>query len=641
MRKRTLILALLMAVVVNIFPAWSALILHSSRMDYAHVSIAFLFPFLVLLFLNQFLRGRGVSLTSRELIIICSVGLVAATMQGEWLSGYLLGTISSPYYFATPENRWAELLHPYIPPWSVVTDREAIRTFHESLPPEQSIPWGAWIQPLFWWMTLVVAMLVAGLALTTIFRRQWAENEKLSFPVAAGLLELTGTDDGQSSLSTLFKSRLFWIGFGFTFGMIAWNIIGWSITGWPEIPLLRNRNLRIGRGFQPIMFVVHPMTIAFGYFTKSEVLFSIWFFHLVAILQAGIFNRLGYDIGGADPWGSFHTAIGWQSFGGMIVLVGWGVWIARHHLRDVYRQAVFKERVIEDKDELMSYRTAFWLFVGCSVYAFLFLNRAGLGWGPSIVFWFGTAILYLGLARIIVESGLVFIRGPITAQAFTWHMLGPAVISPEGAIAIGLTQTFFCDAKTLGITLLAHVPRLGESLQTKVRRQLGPLVIGGCALGACAVILFTLYESYRGVGAYNFGVISFRGVGGSAAESYQMIAKRLTQTFATDWKRVSFLGIGGAITGAMIGLRYWIPTFSIHPIGFAIGASLIMRSSASSIFIVWLVKSIILKLGSLQRYRQYAPLFLGMMVGHTFGIGLGVLVDALLFPGEGHKLNRW
>ena len=640
MRLRTILLGLLMAVTVNIFPAWSSLILHSSRMDYAHVSVAFLVPFLALVFITQILVRRGIGLSSSEMIALCCVGLVAATMQGEWLSGYLLGTISSPHYFATPENRWAELLLPHMPNWAILTDQDAIRYFHESIPPDQPIPWGAWAQPVFWWMTLVAALLIGSLSLTTIFRRQWAENEKLAFPVAAGLIELTGEDD-RSALNQLFKSRLFWIGFGITFGMIAWNTIGWSVTGWPEIPLLRNRNLRIGRGFQPIMFVVHPMTIAFGYFTKSEVLFSIWFFHVLAILQAGLFNRIGYEIGGADPWGSFHTAIGWQSFGGMIVFVGWGVWVGRHHLRDVFRQAVFREKRVDDSNELMSYRTAFWLFVGCSVYAFLFLHQAGLGLLPSSIFWFGTAVLYLGLARIIVESGLVFIRGPIIAQAFTWHTLGPAVISPEGAIAIGLTQTFFCDAKTLGITALAHVPRLGQTLTAQARRTLGPLVIGGCILGAMAVMWFTLYEAYRGVGAYNFGVISFRGAGGSAAESYQVIAKRLTQTFGTDWKRVSFLGIGGVLTAGMIGLRYWIPGFSIHPIGFAVGASLIMRSSASSIFLVWAIKSIILKLGSLTQYRQYAPLFLGMMAGHTFGIGLGLLVDAILFPGEGHKLNRW
>jgi hypothetical protein len=641
LRKRTLFLSLLMAVAVNILPAWSSLILHSSRMDYAHVSIAFLVPFFLLLFVNQIIGKRSVALSSSELIIICCVGLVAATMQGEWVSGYLLGTISSPYYFATPENRWEELLLPHIPPWSILTDQTAIRTFHESIPPEKSIPWMAWVQPVGWWMSLVVAMLIAGLSLTTIFRRQWAENEKLAYPVAAGLLELTGAEEGESSLRNLFRSNLFWVGFGITFGLLAWNMVGWSITGWPMIPLLRNRGLSLGRGFPSMMFVIHPMTIAFGYFTKSEVLFSIWFFHLLAVVQAGIFNRVGYDIGGADPWGSFHTAIGWQSFGGMIVFVAWGIWIARHHLRDVYRQAVFKENLVDDSNELMSYRAAFWLFIGCSVYAVLFLHQAGLDWGPLIAFWFATAVLYLGLARIIVESGLVFIRGPITAQAFTWHLLGPAVISPKGAIAIGLTQTFFCDAKTLGITLLAHVPRFGQSLNPRIRRQLGPLVIGGCLVGAGAVMLFTLVESYHGVGAYNFGVSSFRGEGGSAAESWQVIAKRLQQTFATDWKRVTFLGVGGVVTTAMVALRYWVPSLSIHPIGFAVGASLIMRSSASSIFIVWMVKLIILKLGSLARYRQYAPLFLGMMVGHAFGIGLGVLIDGLFFPGEGHPLNRW
>ncbi len=105
MKSRTVILSLLMAIAVNILPPWSRLILHSSRMDYAHVSIAFLVPFFALLFVNQLLHKRNSGLPSSELIIICCVGLVSATMQGEWLSGYLLGTISSPYYFTTPENR--------------------------------------------------------------------------------------------------------------------------------------------------------------------------------------------------------------------------------------------------------------------------------------------------------------------------------------------------------------------------------------------------------------------------------------------------------------------------------------------------------------------------------------------------------
>ena len=43
----------------------------------------------------------------------------------------------------------------------------------------------------------------------------------------------------------------------------------------------------------------------------------------------------------------------------------------------------------------------------------------------------------------------------------------------------------------------------------------------------------------------------------------------------------------------------------------------------------------------LELYRKIAPLFLGMLAGQIAGIALGVVVDALFFPGNGHKLNRW
>ncbi len=162
-----------------------------------------------------------------------------------------------------------------------------------------------------------------------------------------------------------------------------------------------------------------------------------------------------------------------------------------------------------------------------------------------------------------------------------------------------------------------------------------------CAAGAVAVILFILYQAYRGSGAYNFGAVSFRDVGGSAYGSYKVVVDHMQRNFATDWQRVGFLGAGGFVTAGMIALRYLSPRFSIHPIGFAIGAALILRSSASSIFIVWMLKSVILKMGSLSLYRQAAPLFLGIMVGHMAGIGLGVVVDAVWFPGNGHPLNRW
>ena len=82
-------------------------------------------------------------------------------------------------------------------------------------------------------------------------------------------------------------------------------------------PIRMPRNLWIAEGFPPIIFNVHPMTIAFGYFTKSEVLLSIWVFNLLAILQVGLFNRLGVEMGSPDIYCGFHPATAWQGFGGL------------------------------------------------------------------------------------------------------------------------------------------------------------------------------------------------------------------------------------------------------------------------------------------------------------------------------------
>ncbi|OGG48996.1 MAG: hypothetical protein A3F84_14260 [Candidatus Handelsmanbacteria bacterium RIFCSPLOWO2_12_FULL_64_10] len=642
MTRRAFLLGLAMAAWVNLWPAYASLIAHSSRADYAQLSEAFLVPFLCLLGLNLFLDRLGRGLSSSELLAVSCMGMVAALMQGEWLSGYFLGIITASTYFATPENRWEELLFPHIPDWGIVADRRATVGFYESLPKGAPIPWQPWAAPLLWWGGFLGAVLLAGFCLSVILRKQWMEHERLAFPIATALLELTGVSGSGQAFSTLVRSRLFQVGFWVVLGSIAWNIVGWFVTAFPLLPVLSRRTISIGRGFPALWFKVHPMTIAFGYFTKSEVLLSIWVFHLLAILQVGLLDRIGLDIGPSDPWCSFNPAVGWQSFGSLIVFVCWSLWIARAHLKEVFEKAFTGKGGVDDSGELIPYRAAVFLLLGCALYLIFWLRQAGMAWGPLLAFWFGTLVLYLGLARIIVESGLVYLRGPITAQAFTWHLFGISGMGPASATALALTYTFFCDAKTFGMTMLAHIPRLGVAMHPRRRRMLVPAVLLAALVGAAAVTGFTLYYGYCVMGSYNFGVVSFNGSNNGAIGIWRLSASRIQQgTFGTDWNRVAFLGIGGAFTGLLSYLRYRFPGFPVHPIGFAISASEILRSSTASIFIVWLVKTLLLKFGGLERYRKTAPLFLGMAIGYVAGIGLGVAVDVLWFNGDGHSLTGW
>lgn len=644
MTKRAFIIGILLSAWANLWPAYVSLVVHSSRADHAHLPLAMLIPFVALIVANGWLGSKGRGLSASELLTICCMSMVAACMQGEWLSGYLLGIITAPYYFASPENRWNELVLQYLPDWTVIPDRELVRGFYEGLPPGEIIPWGAWVTPIFWWGTFLGAILTANLCLSVLFRKQWMEHEKLAFPIATVLLQLTGASDERGRINDLIRNRLFRLGFAITLFIICWNIVSWFIVGMPVFPILKGpagkTMLTLAQGFPQFVLTFSLLTFTFGYFTRSEILFSIWFFHFLAIAQAGVFNRIGFDMGSSDIWCSFHPAVGWQSFGGMVVLVGWGAWIARDHLRSVLRHAIGRESG-GDTEEMMSYRGAVGLLVLSVVFAAVWLNRSGMGWPQVLTFGFGTVVLYLGLSRIIIESGLVFMRGPITAQALTWHLFGIAGMGPLSAAALALSFAWSCDAKTFGMTMMAHVPRLGAAMNRGSRRPLGPALLSACLVGALTVMGYVVYQGYSATGGFNFGTVSFMGTGSlNAFGVYKFTAARIQQgTVGTDWMRVSFLGVGAAFTALMFWLRYQFPGFPIHPIGFTISAAAPLQNTGLTVFLIWAVKTLILKIGGLEKYRETAPLFLGITAGFLAGVALGVIVDTIWFPGQGHEIH--
>lgn len=643
--RRSLVIGLLMAAWVNLWPAYASLMMHSTRADHAHLPVAMLIPYLFLLVGNIFLERYRRGLSSSELITICCIGMVAACMQGEWLANFFLEALTMPHYFSSPENRWDELLLPHLGDWMVVNDRAAATHFYEGLPVGVAFPWRYWIPPLLWWGTFLGAILTINLCVSVILRKQWMEHERLAFPIASALLELTGVSGTRGTLSHLMRSRFFQVGFGITFFLVCWFIVTWFYVTVPPPPILSGNNasklLPLARGFPPFVLRFSLLTLVFGYFTNLEVLFSIWFFHILAIIQAGVFNRFGLEMGSVDPWGSFHPAVGWQSFGGMIVFVAWGLWIGRSHLKDVFRKATVGDDRVDDSGELMSYRTAVCLASVCTVYVLLWLHHAGMAWGPVLAFWFSTMVLYLGLARIMVESGLIFLRGPITAQAFTWHMFGVLGMGPQSAVVLTLTNAFACDAKTFAMTPMAHVPRLSMAMNPGSRKVLAPSVMVGSLIGAATVIGFILYFGYQVMGSYNFGTVSFRGIGALNLAGFNRLAAGRIQAGAmgTSWDRIGFMGAGAALSGVLFFLRYRFPGFPIHPIGFTISASAPLQNTTLTIFLVWALKSIVLRVGGLERYRSLTPLFLGMMVAYMAGTALGVIVDLIWFPGNGHMIH--
>ena len=186
--KRSLLIGLGMGVLMPLWPTYTSFVLNSTRADHSHLSMAMLVPFVALLVLNAFLERRGMGFSPTELLAICCIGFVASTMQGEWLTVWFLQMLTMPAYYASPENRFDELLLPHMPSWTTITNRDAVRGFYEGQVPGAPFPWGEWFSVLFWWGLLIAGILTIHLCLSVLLRKQWMDYERLSFPVATALL---------------------------------------------------------------------------------------------------------------------------------------------------------------------------------------------------------------------------------------------------------------------------------------------------------------------------------------------------------------------------------------------------------------------------------------------------------------------
>ncbi len=129
---RSVVIGLLVVVFVDAWATYAEMYVRASRMTLAHFPLALFATLLILLVLNRFLPKRRLS--APEFLVILSMGLVGAVIPVEGVVGFLLGMISSLYYFASPENQWAEYYHPYLAAWVIPQGNEAVwRQFFEGV----------------------------------------------------------------------------------------------------------------------------------------------------------------------------------------------------------------------------------------------------------------------------------------------------------------------------------------------------------------------------------------------------------------------------------------------------------------------------------------------------------------------------
>lgn len=631
---RVVLLGLVLVCVEVAVITFSEPVARSSSMNVSHFPVGFFMWFVaVLLCLNPFLKWiqPNYGFSRSELLTLAAMGLIGAHIPGSGLLGFFLGVLAAPYYFASPENQWEALLHPTIPSWLAPSDESAaMRGFFEGLP-SGSIPLSAWVMPLFWWMCLIGTLTFVLLCMVVMLRKQWVENERLVYPLISPVSDLVVDADSEGPWSDLMCNKLFLVGFVLGFGLLAWNIVGYFWDAWPRINYFGSKTLVLIDGFPEMTNRVNLYIIGFGYFANLDVLFSLWFFYLVYWAQNGVFNRIGLDLGPGTG-----AASAWENMGALFALVGWALWTARQHVRDVVRKAMDPKGVVDDSGEMVSYRTAVFGVILGSAFCLLWLCMAGMEWYIGVLFLCALYGVCLGLAKVVCESGLLYLAWGVSPQVLVTDFFGSVSMAGGTITTLAFTEGMYFHGKGMFMSSLANAAKIGDLAGTDQRRlakSMGLALVVGIPL----CIYLSLGWGYE-QGAYNFGGFPFRyGRDGVFARAVKLIQS--PQGPATP--RLGFFGVGVVGMTLLTVLRYRLPWWPLHPIGFAVAGSGRATKSTWSIFIAWVCKFLIVKIGGVTLYRRYRPLFTGLLAGYSIGVGVSFAVDFIWFMGRGHWIHLY
>lgn len=566
------------------------------------------------------LLNSSLALGQGELLFLYVTLSLATTLAGCDVLQAILSVLGHSTWFATEENEWRTLFWHHLPQWLTVSDRGALRGYYlgeSSLYlPQHLRVWGPVVAA---WILLFLVTAFIFLCLNTILRRQWAERERLTFPIIQLPLAMT------NPTSRFFRNKRMWIGFAIAAGISLFNGLSHLYPVIPHIPVTR----RFFTFHEPpfslygtIITAFYPFAIGIMFLMPLDVLFSTTFFYFLYRNEVALARAVGWHSIPNFPY------LNEQTIGAFIGLCFFFAWTGKRHFRSVLKSATSRGREAQTqvRDEPMSYRMAVWGFVlGILLFAFL-LYKAGMAMWLAFVFAVLFLITPLVTTRIRAESG-------IFVHAYHWQAPRYILNTVLGTHRLGarnLTALSVCffnrDYRPQQMPHQLEAFKIAEVARISQRRMLWTILIA-TVFGALVAFWVQLHLYYQfGADSGYFGPWSL----GYGREYFGRLTNWITYPLDTDWIGVIFIGIGFTVMMALSYLRvkfFWLP---LHPLGYVMASNQEMSDLWIPLVIALFLKWLILRHGGIQSYRRVIPFFLGLVLGDYLMGSMWSLLNVLL-----------
>ncbi|MGC8783470.1 MAG: DUF6785 family protein [Armatimonadota bacterium] len=593
------------------------------------------FCLMILILVNVLLLKRFLpryAFTQGELIVIYVMITIASALAGHDTLQLGIPALSMPFWGANETNGWNQLFNHYFPKWLTVQDKEFLRPYyegHSSLYIQGRIL--VWLKPVLIWSLFIGVMGLVMVCLNVILRKQWMENEKLTYPIVQ--LPMAMVANGGNT--TFFLQKPLIIGALLGGGLDVLNGLHVLFPAIPQIVVRHDdpsRNLQQyftsppwnGVGWFPLP--LYPFIIALGYFLPVDLSFSIWFFFLLKMALRVVATAAGVEQGRPYTFPFFNE----QSYGAWFAIFAFAIWGARHHLREVWRKAINPLYAgIDDSREALSYRGAVVGLLLGMLFLVAFCVAAGMKLWVVVLFFLIFFIISVGITRVRAELGPPAheVVG-MNSQTFLIMMFGSTAI---GAPSLTMMTMFWWFS---GRGYRTH-PMPCQLEAMKMAQQ------GGINMkGMGWVMMFAMF--FGGLASY-WAALHLKYANTTGVDYMDMhnwgnyywlesILRSPREPSVTAMLAVVF-GFAAASLMHLARLRFlWWP---FHPAGYALSLNFGVEYFWSCLVIASVIKWLVLRYGGYKLNRQMMPFMFGVILGEycvgAFWSAMSVILDTRMY----------
>jgi len=546
-------------------------------------------------------------------------------------------------------------IHGFALPLFWMPSAEVVRAL---FPGGNPFPWDAWLPVMITWSLYLTLPALWFYALTGILRRQWVDVEELPFPQAvAGFSMIEAT----SSLGKEKKDpRLRWAIIGIIVAFVIYlpitivaiyppfpDVYGWLkapyYTSWwmggldltAYSPFIRTNVVG------PFLMETNPIFIMLGFLGPLDGLLSATFGYFVfTLILPQIFYSFGYYSGALDPtsdrWGK--SALIWNGpplqlqaftdFGMIAAIALFPLFLHGKYLANTLRAALGKGPLAEaSKEEPLSYRNAYILFAVATILLVAFLVVSNLTVASSL--WLIFVLFFIegiGYTRIWSYMGVT----ACSQQSRGWFkIIWPSMTletqTPDYVMSLSLLDRVYgCDAgnsSSYGIASYSlHNYKLGNLAKVNQRNIFKIMLVSAIVSPFLGLLTMITTANY-------FGLLKI-----PATKEWDFMWVSDPSAYnvspsADPWIGHAIAGFVFTIVLSLLRLRFlWWP---LEPMGIFVGAQLwniTVCHFPFSLFIAWVAKYLVIKIGGTRVYENYGIPF---VAGYLGGTGLSVLVYAL------------